>query len=191
MAQPYVTGACSVWAGIGAGSAPVFVGHAEQGMSIDIRAGWEPVMNDLAGTKVPFDMSYQGEEAILSGTLTRWNEAVVAAMAARWNAQASFLGGPQRGSENTFARGTLMLTEGAAFPIWLNFPLSSIAAFATLPDGYRFAAGFLESPDRLEPGTRPYKIQMIWHCLAVFTPSNGSFLLYDHDMSAVAALPLN
>lgn len=149
-------------------------------------------MNDVAGM-TPYDMLFSGEEAIVSVTLTRWNEPVYAAIANKAN-----LGGV-RGTESGVSRGTLMLTQGIAAPLWISYPFNTLAPFTTLPAGYHFYAAFLESPDRLNPGVRAYKIHLQWHCLAVYFAGQvlstglgggivgNGFLLYDGVMAGQAA----
>lgn len=182
-------------------STALYLGTAEQAPDIQIKANWEPVHNDVAGLTA-YDFLSSGTEGIISVTLTRWNDPVYAALAAR-----SSVGGIA-GRESAAERGTLMMTEGIAAPLWIQFPFGlggalAHPAMATLPPGYHFYAAFLESPDRLNPGVRAYKVHLQWHCIAVYSPGativsqgNGAiqipgtagFFLYDRDMSG-AAIP--
>ena len=173
MAQPYSTGPAIIYVGLG-GSTPVELGTAENGPRIMIDPKWEDLFNDLGG-KTPFDKMYQGESAVVSATLTVWDELVYTALAAR------FSPGLTRGIDIPTARGTLMLTEGQSYPLWVQYPFVIKAAYsASMPGCYRFNAAMLIGPDALEPGVKVYKIQMIWACLGLYDPSIG-FSLYDHD----------
>jgi len=193
MAQPYVTGPCSLWAGVGSGGSPVFLGHAERSPSIQVRPSFSPVFNDIAGQRVPMDYIYDGEEGMVSVDLTRYNEVVYAALAARPNP------GGSRGVNVPGDIGTLVGIEGMAFQLWLNFPYAAKAAmaFGAMPAGYHFYAAFLEGPDGLDGlGTTNRRLRLNFHCIrALISGENnlgqGVFLLYDHDMTAVDRLPIN
>jgi hypothetical protein len=188
MATPYCTGPALIYVRPPALSGPAFFGTTERTPRIQIRPAWSPVYNDLGGSKVPFDMMYEGEESLESGTFTRWNELIHATLANR----PSTLG--SRGRNVAGDIGTYMIAEGMAYTLWMVFPYASKALFAAnnMPPGYRFPFSWLEGPDDLdENGTNPRKIGLLWHSLRGFDPSTGSFLLYDHDMSAVAGLGIN
>src|SRR5438105_3720161 len=118
MAKPYVTGPCAIYCGIGALYAPIFLGHSERGVRIRIAPEYEPVHNDLGG-RVPIDWLYEGETAIISADLTRFNEAVYELIAAR--PRTSTLGSVP-GVNVPGDIGTMMITEGFAYPLWLVFP---------------------------------------------------------------------
>src|SRR5579859_623880 len=90
MATPFVTGPAHMFVGttrvtngVPQGAGVVFyLGTSEGSPDIDIKPVYEPVYNDLSGS-TPFDLSYMGEEAYITADLTRWNEAVYAAIQAR------------------------------------------------------------------------------------------------------------
>lgn len=175
------------------GNSPVFLGTGETAPDIEIRTQWEPLMNDLGGSKVPFDYLCEGEEAIVSVELTRWNEKVLKAIQARPHAS----GGP-RGTQNYLDIGSLMLTENLAYTMWLYFPFSQKAAFqnaanGAMPEGYRFPATFLEGPDVRRVGTKANKVRCIFHCIRYFTFTNGvsKFVLFDENMASVKNLIAN
>ncbi len=182
MAQPYSTGPAHIFIGVGPGGAPIYLGTCEGAPRIEHRAALEPVMNDISGPRVPFDKMWVGEEAMVSVDMTRWNEPVRALALSRWQRG----GVIPRGTENTFARGTLLITEGMAFGLWVLFPNSIFnPAMATLPNGYRYPAAWVETPESLEPGVRPYKTRMVFSALGVYTPAVGGFLLYDGNMAGL------
>lgn len=185
MTQPYVTGPAHVFVEVTGGVA--YLGTTERTPKILIRPAWEPLFNDIGG-KVPFDMSYEGEEAFISGDFNRFNESVYADMAAR----ASALSAPVRGIDTPGNIGALMLTEKLTINLWMLFPYTAKPAMNpagnAMPSGYHFYATYLVGPDELEPlGTTPRKIRLIWHALRIFD-AQGNFNLYDHDMSVVAGL---
>lgn len=211
MAQPYVSGPVHVFVGIGgyAGSTsamltknPAYLGTGERAPRPSFRPGFEPLMNDVTGTRIPYDWVFEGEEALVTVRLTRWDENVLFAMQNRVGAA-----GQARGLNLANDIGTLMITEGAAFPLWLLFPFGvpGIGKPAMIgggmPQGYHFYAAFLEGPDDMDQlGTNPRTVDLVWHCGRVFAPTgiqagtttiprlgNG---LYDHDMSAVNSMNL-
>lgn len=202
MAQPYVTGPCAVYLGVGASGAPVFLGHGERGPSIQIRPSWSPVFADISGQRVPLDYLYDGEEGIVSFDATRYNEDVYAAIANRSNP-----GIVTRGFDVPGAVGTLMAHEGKAYPLWVTFPYAPKPAFSSavgpnsggaMPAGYHFHRAFLEGPDGLDGlGTTNRRIRFSFHCIRLLNPSYtnaygaGSLALYDHDMSAVQGAGIN
>ncbi len=193
MAISYVCGPVSIWVGIGSGGTPVFLGHAERTPSIQIRPQFSPVFSDLAGQRVPLDYLYDGEEAMVSVDLTRYNEAVYAGIASRPVPNLT------RGLDSPGEIGTLIGLEGMAFQLWLNFPYSTKAVFTAnaMPAGYHFWQTFLEGPDGLDGlGTTNRRLRLNFHCMRYLGPETnafgaGRFTLYDHDMSAVASLPID
>lgn len=197
MAGFYVTGPCDIFVGSLAGPA-VFVGHAERTPSVQIKPSFSPVYCDLFGQRVPADFLYDGEEAMISADVTRFNESTYAFMAQRPDAT---IAGARRGSNIPGDIGTLMVAEGYAYSLFLRFPYAAKPAFSTgsggaMPAGYRFLAAFLEGPDDLGPlGTTNRRIRLNWRAARVPSVVTGSsfgavaLTLYDHDMSRTVGVP--
>lgn len=163
-----------------------YLGTCEKAPKIVHRPAWKPVFNDIGGTEVPFDVSYQGEEAFTFADLTRWNEPVFSALQARPN-----FPGDVRGLNIPGDIGTLMLTEGRAYQLFIFFPYVAKPAYASggMPAGYRFVATFLEGPDELsELGTSPRKINLIFHHIRGWDPKTQRFVCYDHAVGAMPAI---
>jgi hypothetical protein len=182
MASAFCTGPALIYCGVGAGYSPAFLGTAERGVRMRIKRHFSPVMNDLAGDE-PYDWSYLGQGGLLMATLTRWNEAVYAAMAAAAN---PFLN--TRGSDVSGDTGTLMLTEGVSYPVWVRFPYAVKTAYvaAGMPAGYRWYSCFLMGPDDLDPvGTQPRKLHLVWYASRSYSVLLNKFVLYDHDMNGL------
>lgn len=195
MAQPYVTGPVAVYVGIGslgnplATYAPVFFGHGERAPKPSLNRGYEPVMCDLSGTQLPFDVLYEGQDALIRVDFTRWNEPVYQAISNITSTAVPTNLSP--GVDPSSAVGTLMVTEGKTYPVWLRFPYGGAggkASMATLPRGYRYLSCVLESPDDREPGTGVNRLSLIFHAYRAFSPSLGTFTLYDYDMSALGPI---
>lgn len=194
MAQVYVTGPALIYAGLAnaLGTSPVFVGTGESAPDIDIKAEFDPVMNDLGGTRVPFDRCFEGEEGMVSVVLNRFNWSAIRQMMSR---PRFFTGTP--GSNPSGDVGTLMGQEGMTFNLWLVWPFSTKAAMGggaaanAMPSAVRFVSAFLLSPDKIQSGTKDQKLHLIWQCQRGFsvtaggngasiTGSAGSFILYDY-----------
>lgn len=159
-AQPWCTGPALIYAGVGGGGSPVFFGTAESTPVIDERPNYEPLMNDLGGSMIPFDFSHQGADAVVTATMTSWKESVFTAMRA--------YGGPLPGVSAPGDIGAFMFLEGRSFPLWVVFPYAAKTAMAGLPPGYRFFAAFLQGPVSQSAGTRPRKVNLTWYCGRVY-----------------------
>lgn len=187
MALIYSPGPALVYAGLGANGAPLFLGTTEGKPRIEKRPHYVPVHNDYAGGTVPLDEMYVGQDALCHGRFSRFNMAVYNVMVNYGST--NFSGAVSNGNDFAGDRGTLMIQEGAAFPIWLKFARAFKASMNpgggnNLITGYHFLAAWLVS-DEQEPGVAPLAPSLTWHCLAHFSPSanGGVFLLYDYDMT--------
>lgn len=130
--QLWCTGPALIYAGVGGAlgaQTPVEVGTAEAKPTIFIYAEWDQAMNDLGGSKIPFDDSFQGEYAIIRADLTQWDETNLAKCMTR----PDFTG--TRGFYPFGAIGALMKTEGFAYNLWMKFPYQSKAAYTGMVAG--------------------------------------------------------
>lgn len=193
MAQPFVTGAATLFvgrAGDTLGTAetatarqiqPILVGTAERTPQMLVRPAWSPVFNDISGPIVPLDLGFVGAEGFVIYNLTRWNEAGYQLLAS----YPSFSGG--RGSWGVDDVGTLMMTEEQALTVWVYFPYGKYPAYSTMPQGYRFPGAVPYGPEDMNQlGTQARRLGLLFHCLPAF--DGTSFTLYDNDMSAVSGL---
>lgn len=189
MAQLYTTGFMGCWVGTpGTQTGGNFLGTFEEPPTIEDKAEYVPVKNDIAGPIVPMDKLYAGSHAMASGKLNRFNWGVYQAIANK------ALPGSPAGFDSAVSRGTLMLTEGACFPVWFSFPFGAggqtpVPAMATLPAGYHFWGGFLEGPERIQGGVRPLSVSVVFTFLAIFNVGALSFTLYDNNMAGLG--PVN
>lgn len=212
MAQAWTTGPAHLFAAPqgGGSNSPLYLGTAEKKPDINIITEYEPVMNDLAGQRLPYDRAYSGKEAIISVVLTRMNYHVMAALMTRPNPAAGFGGaaGLEPDGVNFLNdMGALMGTEGLTYPFWIWFPKAAIAAYAGMFAGYRFFSCITLGPDRIEPGTEGKKVHLLIQAQRSLAPagmpvpavgvpaltqtSTSAWLLYDHDMSAINSALLN
>jgi hypothetical protein len=190
MAQTYVTGAIHHYVSFGAKAdgtllraGPVYLGTAENRPLVEIQPAWEPVHNDLRGDVKPFDLIYQGEDAIVVTDLNRFNELVYQAMASRTQ---NLLG-----QDTRLDTGALALANNVAFGLWLKFDFfGTIRAPATLPAGYYFPNVVLAGPDTLDQlGTRVRRTRCIFQAIGQYNPTTRGFLLYGTDAGYFAGLP--
>lgn len=193
VAQAYSTGPAHVFVGIGPGNAPVYLGTSKDAPDLEHRPGFKSVKNDVAGgsdSPIDYDQMYLGTDALLSVVLTRFNFQVWLAMCDR--ALPLIAGGVPAGTPGADAaldRGTLLMTEGLLYPVWVRFPTNpAVAAYSTMVPGWRYAGCYMIGPDRIKPGIRPLEITAAWHALPVFNPSTGGALAFDNVMTGLPAI---
>lgn len=191
MAQPYTTGPVLVWVGVGVGYTPTFLGTAESFPRQQHRPKFGEVKNDLAGSQQPLDQHFQGSDAILSVTLTYWNDNVFQSLEKVPSSALTGTGnGAGVGTYSFLDLGTMMLAEGQAFPVWFVYPAArSHTAMASLPAGYRYPTCIFRGPWEAEGGTKELKRQAIFHAQPKWNASTGLFTVYDYDMSALPGTP--
>jgi hypothetical protein len=161
-----------------------FLGTCETPPTLQLNPQWEPIMNDIGGSMLPIDYSYQGEDAVLSGTLNKWNELVYKNLASHSLAQ----GVSGRGSELWKDVGTLAQLEAIAFQLYVHFPYSAAKTIYgttnSMPVGYRCVACRLAGHS-IGPGTRANRRQLVVHSdralLETFVNTTSGFTLYDHS----------
>jgi hypothetical protein len=180
MAQPWVTGPSHIY--VGGSQGPGYLGCFEQGASGQFNPDYTPVMSDVAAAK-PHDHIYGGTDAGCVGTLTVWNWTILLAIMSRPIAGRNF------GYDPPGARGSLMVTEGLAYQMWMQFPYATKAAFGGfMPGGFRFPQSWLIGPDNFDVGTRPNKITIAFYMQAK-QDSVGGWLLCDSNMTQIPAVP--
>lgn len=196
MADTYTTGPVNIYLGIGGGvpitdyfagpGNPVHLGTCEQAPKRIRNPEWSPLMNDEAG-QMPYDFSYQGEICVIAGALTKFNPLVLKAAQSRPRHFSPTPGTISRGDI-----GSLMIREGLAFNVWLDFPYYRKPAYAGGVGGVvgeRFLAGFMQGPDELEPGTKINREIFRIVCIAPQNPANGDFVLWDNNMTGIPLVP--
>ena len=199
MAVPYCTGPVALYVGIPSGPSdfgtPQFLGHGELAPRIKRDKKYAPIMCDLGGNLIPFDMSWQGQQAFVFVTLTRWNwnvYEVISQIVSGGGSSGVYTLGDSFGDI-----GTLMMTENVGFTLWLQYPYANPAAghpafgAAFMPLGIRFYCAFLEQEDDLEPGTQPNKQHLAFHCIRDYDPTTGALTLGDTNMSGIPLIPPN
>jgi hypothetical protein len=193
MAQPFCTGAVHVYVAPGSVTSPAgatYLGSTESFPGMDTSRSWDAVMNDISGSKDPFDYIYEGPGVgVVSLVLTRWNQDPLTMVKS--------LPGPG-GSSPGFATladiGSLAGFEGFAFKLWLLYTFGSTAfgakaAYAAMEPGRFYPQCILWGPERTEGGTRAKKEHLIILAWKKFNPQNGTFTLYSEAAPDLTGLP--
>src|SRR5271166_2405198 len=114
--------------GGGPGGSPVnpgFLGTAEFAPQIHVRREFEPVFNDLGGSRIAFDTMYESKEGFSFMDLTRWNENLFQQLAACPRSINVNPNDPEDGADFNGDIGTLMIQEGLAYTVFLKFPYAN------------------------------------------------------------------
>jgi hypothetical protein len=175
------TGPAMFYAGVGPGGTPVFVGTCERAPNLQVRPAFVPHKNSIAGD-LANDQCFQGEEGWVTADLNRWDDSALALLQARANV------GAPRGTYPAGTLGRMMLLEGAAYRLYVQFPFAAKLAMIGMPAGYRWIAAYLAGPDDLTPGTGANRFRLVWHALTVrWAGANNApqGKLYDHDMTGL------
>lgn len=188
MAHPWCTGPSHVYVGVGANGAPLYFGTTESTPMIEERPEYEPLMNDLGGSRKPFDFSFQGVDCIIGGTFTRYEWSVFRTMRAIPTGSTA-AGTGNLGVSRFGDLGTFMIYEAKAYPVWLTFPYSAKAAMSGLTPGLRFVRCFLEAPIGFNGGTRPQRVHLTWYAARSFSIiAGGTMTCYDENVSGLPAV---
>lgn len=147
-----------------------------------------PVLNDLGGRSVPFQLVQDGELWMVSTTLNRFDMSVANAIRALPG------GGPGEGrvlgQESGRARGTLVIGVNDFQLILVNTYAGTPSAGANAGDLQR-ARGFYSSTilkyGESTKGTRVQEISFIIQCNNIFVPTTRGFVQYQQGAVAVPA----
>ncbi len=132
MSQLYVPGPAQLFAGTGAMQALQFLGYTQEGVNINLRGNWLPVITDILGPTTPTDRQFFGCGADFTFRMTRYNEQVLQEMS-------SGIFGGTAGVINANQSGSLLVTESLGFPFAIKCPYAVKSAFsATMVSGYYF-----------------------------------------------------
>jgi hypothetical protein len=160
------------------GKIPVYLGTTMRGVRIRVRRGYSRVWNDLTGPEIAFDKIWAGREAMIFLDLTRYSDTVYHVLAGTPRP-----GGPPD-AETPGARGTLMMTEGAAFPVVLRFPAYDYHPRFRANGGvaaYRFLACSPEGEDDWETGSGANVRHLMLHSQEVYDPRTNNLQLKDFN----------
>ena len=140
-----------------------------------------PVMNDLSGRSVPFQLVQDGESHMVMATMNRFDITVYRAIRALES------GGAGLGFEGPFARGTLVmgvsdfeliLVNQYAGTVVQGFSGTAGSATADLNAGRRYFSSNLRKYKESTAGNRVLEIALAIECQNIFVPLTGGFALY-------------
>ncbi len=181
MSSSFVTGPAYCYAGVGGSISSKsfqFLGTCEDTPQVKIKHEWAPLFNSLGGAAIPADEAYQGATGFVRLDLTRYDEGV----RQKTTTMPFFTG--TLGTSVFGDLGTLMVTEGAAYPLVISFPYVAKATYtaAGMPAGITFVAAWLEEDDLGNLNTKGRKISLVFRCRRVFTLSTLSWQLYYYGL---------
>lgn len=189
MAQLYTSGPCHIFLNGLLVNTPQYLGTSEFSPHVELVPMYEDVFNAIGG-RVPFDKAYQGEVGIINFRLNRFNYLMYQALAARPRSPLAVGTGPALGVNAAGDVGSLVLTEGLALGLVLQFQFgaqgqSPKPAMVTgaMPAGYYFPAAVPIGPDKHDPlGTLPEVIDITFFALRAFNPITQTFGLYSQTL---------
>lgn len=164
---------------------PVYLGTCQAAPKIRWDPAFEPIMNDISGSRKPFDFIYEGMDAMVIGDLTVFNWAV-------WEQIKSLPNHANpAGTQLPGDIGTMMVTEGFAYPLWVHYPYATKAALAAagMPAGRRFVAAWLMGPIDEDPGTKQNTFHIQFYCAQAYDKTTGRFICSDATMTGIPSIP--
>lgn len=148
-----------------------------------------PVLNDLGGRSVPFQLIQDGEQWLIMTTLNRFDMAILNAMRALPGAgpgQAAILG-----QETGRARGTLVIGSSDFELALVNSYAGTPSAGANaqlLPPGRVFASTTILKYKESTAGTRVLEVSMAIQANNVFDPVSRGFTLYSQTVGSLGPI---
>lgn len=166
--QFYVSGPAYTWAGTGTANAWEFVGYSRSGLTVQITPEFEDIEVDYAG-RTPGDVAFLGQTARVSGSFTRYDEAIMTKMV-------SYIAGSTPGQGGSNSLGSLLNTEGNAYPLLVYSPYSFKTQYGAMVPGFWFYSTYLADPYDVTLNIRAKAPNIGWRAIPVFgTISSGTF----------------
>lgn len=169
-------------------STPLYLGTAVLAPDQEAEDFKIPILNDLGGRSVPFQLVQDGEQWIVSTTMNRFDMAVanlIRALPSRGPGEGLALG-----SESGRARGTLVIGVNDFQLILVNTYAgtpSAGTAPAELPRARGFYSATILKYGESPKGSRVQEISFIIQCNNVFNPITRGFSNYQQGAISVPA----
>lgn len=161
------------------------LGTTQNGVDIQHNVQYIDVPDDKAGSAQSFDDMYGGEgPAILGMTFTDFDERVMQILERIIN-----LGNKSKGSDDALDRGSLMLTEGLTWPVYLirGHRLKPSMIAQGMLAGLRYPYCRVDSIQVIE-GRKANMKRVNFLAKSKYIRQTGRFHLYDHDVTQAAAV---
>jgi len=188
VSQPYVHGPAQIFVSTGgADASPTyeFLGWSKGPVAPEFDGLHVDENIDFSGM-VPFDVSFQGELAVVAMQLKRFNWAVFEKVACR-------IRGATRGTIPACGIGTLLNYEKKGFGLIIKGPYASCksAFYSGMPVDMRFPFAYVAGPYSEPMSTRAVEIPITFRCIPIIDPTTNSGTLFDTDMTAISGVSLN
>jgi hypothetical protein len=174
-------GPIDVYARLRNGTA-AYLGTTVAGPEPEAEQSFLPVINDLGGRSVPFQVVYDGAEHLVTLVLNRFDYSV-------WSTLRALTPGGL-GADAGVSRGTLVLGvydfELILIFTYKNAPAAAQAA--DMPAGRRYYSARIEKYRESTQGTRVTEVATIIRCSNLFNPTTRAFGLFtESDFGSLPA----
>lgn len=176
----------------GAYSGPIYYGTTRDGPDITEHISHYPVMNDLTGPALSIDDGYAGREDIITLVMTRWLESLDQSIEA-YPRQAA---GLVRGSTPLASIGSLVVSEGMTFRMWLVHAGAGRAAnvAAGLASGRMYYECEVLGPNKPVRGNKENMMVRVFKAKNIVNVTAGTLQLFSEasaDIALATAVPIS
>ena len=184
MSQGYVPGPAQVFVGVGAADALVFLGYSENGVEVNSDAAFRPVYSDFGGPDKPVDSQYMGEDATITMTLNKYNEAIL-----KTCMQRAVASGNVAGSIGANQLGSLMVAQSYSFQLVVYSPYSGLSyQSATIRPCYDFGAAWLTG-NVVDPISTLLKApRIVFYAIPVWNSTALTAVLYSNTTPSLPSV---
>jgi hypothetical protein len=163
---------------------------------LDHNGYYEECFNDSTGSKVPFDRSFQCEDARIEFVLTVWNEAVYESVASRVNGNVYGAGqvgtvGTALGTESSqFVNGVIQpatqgTRAGGSIRLLINCPYAGQGAYVTEPICYNYPNAFLVDTTTIDSSSRFKKVKCTFQALPQWNWPTYAYVLFNQSRAGI------
>jgi hypothetical protein len=174
-----------------------FLGWSEGDTVLHLNERHKEVVTDLGGD-VPFDICFSGEEAIITLTLTVWNQPIYESIACRVMQNAPYTPGSGTKSKvgtllgqqsSQLNPGVVPQTQGTrvggAFRLLLNCRYGQTAQYPDSPPAYNFPFAYLHQVNDLPMSSGFKKVRCTFRALPAYSVQDYSYILYNYDRTGL------
>ena len=142
-----------------------FLGTSETSPEIQFRPRTLEVRNDLAGRSLPFQRTWDGQDAIVKTVLTYFDNNVLSALLKQF--------------DDRLARGSLFIGVQTYRLILQHSFAGTQVATPGMRAGWRFHAAWLAAYSPTPAGAQAQMVGLVFQCDNLWDPGSRSFILYD------------